>query len=102
MARLLVAWFVLCCCALCACGERSSTLSSQAGKAADGVKITSASGRTWEEGKHFEIISARQPVSQGTRDRIRVVEFFWYECPHCYALEPHLVLWNRYNKSADV
>jgi thiol:disulfide interchange protein DsbA len=25
--------------------------------------------------------------------KIEVVEFFWYECPHCYTLEPHLEPW---------
>jgi thiol:disulfide interchange protein DsbA len=25
--------------------------------------------------------------------RIEVVEFFWYECPHCYELEPHVERW---------
>jgi thiol:disulfide interchange protein DsbA len=25
------------------------------------------------------------------------VEFFWYGCPHCYTLEPHLVLWTKMN-----
>jgi thiol:disulfide interchange protein DsbA len=28
--------------------------------------------------------------------KVEVVEFFSYECPNCYTLEPHLVLWNGY------
>ena len=27
--------------------------------------------------------------------KIEVVEFFWYECPHCHALEPALEQWIR-------
>jgi len=33
----------------------------------------------------------RQPVETG--NKIEVREFFWYGCPHCYALEPYLELW---------
>lgn len=34
-------------------------------------------------------------VSQPTQtdDKIEVLEFFWYGCPHCYSLEPHMQKW---------
>lgn len=32
---------------------------------------------------------------------IEVREFFWYGCPHCYTLEPHLANWLK-SKPADV
>lgn len=32
---------------------------------------------------------------------IEVREFFWYGCPHCYKLEPHLAKWLQ-SKPADV
>lgn len=34
-------------------------------------------------------------VSQATQtdDKIEVLEFFWYGCPHCYTLEPHMQKW---------
>lgn len=32
---------------------------------------------------------------------IEVREFFWYGCPHCYRLEPHLANWVK-TKPADV
>lgn len=32
---------------------------------------------------------------------IEVREFFWYGCPHCYTLEPHLAAWAA-SKPADV
>ncbi|HVQ60441.1 MAG TPA: thiol:disulfide interchange protein DsbA/DsbL, partial [Burkholderiales bacterium] len=28
-----------------------------------------------------------------TPGRVEVIEFFWYRCPHCYALEPELEAW---------
>lgn len=35
----------------------------------------------------------REPVSTQTPSKIEVIEFFWYACPHCYHLEPHLKTW---------
>jgi thiol:disulfide interchange protein DsbA len=42
---------------------------------------------------------ARQPVETG--DRIEVIDFFWYGCPYCNALQPGLEAWLR-RKPADV
>lgn len=42
---------------------------------------------------------APQPVETG--DRIEVVEFFWYGCPHCNNFQPSLEAWIR-RKPADV
>jgi thiol:disulfide interchange protein DsbA len=33
------------------------------------------------------------PQSVDTPGKIEVIEFFWYRCPHCYALEPDLEAW---------
>ncbi len=41
----------------------------------------------------------QQPVE--TRDKIEVIDFFWYGCPHCYNLQPALEEWIR-RKPADV
>lgn len=32
-----------------------------------------------------------QPVATG--DRIEVIDFFWYGCPHCYTFQPALEAW---------
>ena len=45
------------------------------------------------------IAIAPQPVA--TADRIEVVEFFWYGCPHCNNLQPALDAWLK-RKPADV
>lgn len=42
---------------------------------------------------------APQPVETGSR--IEVVDFFWYGCPYCDALQPALEGWKR-RKPADV
>jgi thiol:disulfide interchange protein DsbA len=35
----------------------------------------------------------KPPIATDSPDKIEVVEFFWYECPHCYDLEPLLDRW---------
>lgn len=30
-----------------------------------------------------------------TPGKVEVLEFFWYGCPHCYQLEPELLLWSK-------
>jgi len=48
------------------------------------------------EGTHFIKLSQPVPVSGLPADKkVEVVEFFWYECPHCNALEPLLEAWSR-------
>lgn len=44
------------------------------------------------EGVHFLKLSEVAPVS-APAGKIEVVEFFWYGCPHCNALEPALESW---------
>ena len=39
----------------------------------------------------YETLAPAQPVQNP--DKIEVIEFFWYGCPHCYALEPQLAAW---------
>ena len=36
-----------------------------------------------------------EPVPVSTPGKIEVIEFFWYECPHCNAFEPALEAWTR-------
>jgi thiol:disulfide interchange protein DsbA len=33
------------------------------------------------------------PLPTDSKGKVEVVEFFWYECPHCYVLEPLLETW---------
>lgn len=44
------------------------------------------------EGAHYLTIDP--PMQTAAADgQIEVMELFWYGCPHCYALEPHLAAW---------
>lgn len=33
--------------------------------------------------------------STGSGDRVEVLEFFWYGCPHCYSFEPSINAWKK-------
>jgi protein dithiol oxidoreductase (disulfide-forming) len=39
----------------------------------------------------YSEVNPPQPVD--AKGKIEVVEFFWYGCPHCYNLEPHIEAW---------
>jgi thiol:disulfide interchange protein DsbA len=39
----------------------------------------------------YELITPAQPTVES--DKIEVIEFFWYGCPHCYTFEPALNEW---------
>ncbi len=43
-------------------------------------------------GKDFHILDAKAPV-EAPAGKIEVVEFFWYNCPHCNIFEPALANW---------
>jgi thiol:disulfide interchange protein DsbA len=46
------------------------------------------------EGTHYVRLSQPAPVTlPGPEKKVEVVEFFWYECPHCNAFEPLLEAW---------
>lgn len=40
-----------------------------------------------------DYIELRPPQAVETPGKVEVIEFFWYRCPHCYALEPDLDAW---------
>jgi thiol:disulfide interchange protein DsbA len=50
-------------------------------------------------GKDYRVINPPQPTDSGKR--VEVLEFFWYACPHCNALQPSLRAWLK-QKPADV
>ncbi len=44
------------------------------------------------EGSNYTVISPRMETAVG-EDKIEVIEFFWYGCPHCYTVEPYIKNW---------
>jgi thiol:disulfide interchange protein DsbA len=45
------------------------------------------------EGVEYQRLSQPQPTDTGKK--VEVLEFFWYNCPHCHAFEPHLAEWAK-------
>jgi thiol:disulfide interchange protein DsbA len=45
------------------------------------------------EGTDYIELKPPQPVD--SPGKVEVIEFFWYRCPHCYALEPDLESWTK-------
>ncbi len=43
------------------------------------------------EGKDYTVLTNPQPTQDA--NKIEVLEFFWYGCPHCYSLHSHLKTW---------
>lgn len=54
---------------------------------------------SYEEGKHYKKFAQAQPTDSG--EKIEVLEFFWYGCPHCFTFEPFIKSWKK-TKPANV
>jgi thiol:disulfide interchange protein DsbA len=50
-------------------------------------------------GKDYAVLNPAQPTAGD--GKVEVLEFFWYGCPHCFDLHPHLNAWKK-QKPADV
>ena len=44
-----------------------------------------------DEGIEYKLVKPAQPTI--TTKKVEVIELFWYGCPHCYKLEPHMKEW---------
>lgn len=52
------------------------------------LSLAMAGGAVAANGDGYDVIENPVPT-----EGLEVVEFFWYGCPHCYRLEPHLEKW---------
>lgn len=46
----------------------------------------------WTAGTQYHVIAPAQPTNVPP-GKVEVMEFFWYGCPHCFALEPAVEAW---------
>ena len=58
-----------------------------------GVLPEALAQATPSEGVHYVRLAEPAPAPAG--GKIEVIEFFWYECPHCNAFEPALDAWSQ-------
>lgn len=54
--------------------------------------VATAQQKAPEDGVEFKRIQPELPTEVGPK-KVEVIEFFWYGCPHCFALEPSLKEW---------
>jgi len=54
----------------------------------------------WVAGKNYDVLSPAQPTDVPA-GKIEIIEWFWYACPHCFALDSTIEAWRR-NKPAYV
>jgi thiol:disulfide interchange protein DsbA len=57
-----------------------------------GLSIAASSVQAIEAGKDYAELSPAQSTS-AKKGQVEVLEFFWYGCPHCNALEPDINDW---------
>lgn len=50
-------------------------------------------GLSFADDRSVPYLPVNNPQPTATGDKIEVMEFFWYGCPHCYSLEPGLEAW---------
>ena len=50
-------------------------------------------GLTFADDRSVSYRPVANPQPTATAEKIEVIEFFWYGCPHCYSLEPGLDAW---------
>jgi thiol:disulfide interchange protein DsbA len=67
------------------------------GVAAGALALAAVPGRAQNgaprEGFEYRVQQPAQPTESG--NRLEVLEFFWYGCPHCFSLEQPLKEWAR-------
>jgi protein dithiol oxidoreductase (disulfide-forming) len=74
-------------------GAHNALFAAVASTVAAATPSASAQGLTapplWLEGVHYTRIVPAQPTDVPA-GQVEVLEFFWYACPHCYALDPQV------------
>jgi protein dithiol oxidoreductase (disulfide-forming) len=48
----------------------------------------------WQEGVNYTRLVPAQPTDVAA-GQVEVLEFFWYACPHCYAMDPMIEAWKK-------
>jgi thiol:disulfide interchange protein DsbA len=65
-----------------------------AGTSAASAATTTTPPPLWQEGVNYTRLVPAQPTSVPP-GQVEVLEFFWYSCPHCYAIDPQVESWRK-------
>ncbi|PIP79282.1 MAG: disulfide bond formation protein DsbA [Gammaproteobacteria bacterium CG22_combo_CG10-13_8_21_14_all_40_8] len=52
----------------------------------------------FKENVDFQRVSPSNLIGEAPKDKVQIVEFFLYSCPHCFELEPKLEKWVEAHK----
>jgi thiol:disulfide interchange protein DsbA len=55
---------------------------------------TASGSAPWQEGVNYTRIVPAQPTAVAA-GQVEVLEFFWYACPHCNAIDPLVESWKK-------
>jgi thiol:disulfide interchange protein DsbA len=69
-----------------------AAVASTVAAATPSASAAAVSGAQWQDGVNYNRIVPAQPTNVPA-GQVEVLEFFWYACPHCYALEPSVQTW---------
>jgi thiol:disulfide interchange protein DsbA len=72
-------------------GFRNALLAAVASTA---TAAPAAAASQWQEGVNYTRLVPAQPTAVAP-GQVEVLEFFWYACPHCYALDPLVEAWRK-------
>lgn len=73
-------------------GIRNALLAAVASTAA--AATTMSPPTPWQAGVNYTQLVPAQPTNVPA-GQVEVLEFFWYACPHCYALDPLVESWKK-------
>jgi thiol:disulfide interchange protein DsbA len=68
----------------------ASTIAASTSTASAATPVSNS----WQDGVNYSRIVPAQPT-EAPAGQVEVLEFFWYACPHCYALDPLVESWKK-------
>ena len=72
-----------------------AAVASTVAAASSTASAASLTGPTlWQDGVNYTRLVPAQPTAVPA-GQVEVLEFFWYACPHCYALDPMVEAWKK-------
>jgi protein dithiol oxidoreductase (disulfide-forming) len=72
----------------------AAVASTVAASTSAAIAATTSPPALWQEGTNYTRIVPAQPTSVAA-GQVEVLEFFWYACPHCFALDPLIETWKK-------
>jgi thiol:disulfide interchange protein DsbA len=77
-------------------GARNTLLAAVASTVTAATSSASAAAlaASWQEGVNYTRLVPAQPTSVAA-GQVEVLEFFWYACPHCFAMQPLIESWMK-------